>query len=73
MPQDGGGYTSEWNELTANGLLGDMEALYVTYHTKYMESVRWLLAQLHKKGMLYKGYTIQPYSPMAGTGLSSHN
>ena len=66
-------YTSEWNELTRQmGYWVDMEAPYVTYHTKYMESVWWLLAQLHKKGMLYKGYTIQPYSPMAGTGLSSH-
>ena len=66
-------YTSEWNELTRQmGYWVDMDAPYVTYHTKYMESVWWLLAQLHKKGMLYKGYTIQPYSPMAGTGLSSH-
>jgi isoleucyl-tRNA synthetase len=66
-------YTSEWNELTRQmGYWVDMDAPYVTYHTKYMESVWWLLAQLHAKGMLYKGYTIQPYSPMAGTGLSSH-
>ena len=66
-------YTSEWNELTRQmGYWVDMEAPYVTYHTKYMESVWWLLAQMHKKGLLYKGYTIQPYSPMAGTGLSSH-
>jgi isoleucyl-tRNA synthetase len=66
-------YTSEWNELTRQmGYWVDMDAPYVTYHTKYMESVWWLLAQLHGKGMLYKGYTIQPYSPMAGTGLSSH-
>ena len=66
-------YTSDWNELTRQmGYWVDMDAPYVTYHTKYMESVWWLLAQLHKKGMLYKGYTIQPYSPMAGTGLSSH-
>ena len=66
-------YTSEWNELTRQmGYWVDMEAPYVTYQTKYMESVWWLLAQLHQKGKLYKGYTIQPYSPMAGTGLSSH-
>ena len=66
-------YTSEWNELTRRmGYWVDMDAPYVTYHTKYMESVWWLLAQLHRKDMLYKGYTIQPYSPMAGTGLSSH-
>ena len=66
-------YTSEWNELTRQmGYWVDMEAPYVTYHTKYMESVWWLLEQLYNKGMLYKGYTIQPYSPMAGTGLSSH-
>ncbi|MGB2470431.1 MAG: class I tRNA ligase family protein, partial [Flavobacteriales bacterium] len=66
-------YTSEWNELTRQmGYWVDMEAPYVTYHTKYMESVWWLLAQMHKKVLLYKGYTIQPYSPMAGTGLSSH-
>ena len=66
-------YTSEWNDLTRQmGYWVDMDAPYVTYHTKYMESVWWLLSQLHKKGMLYKGYTIQPYSPMAGTGLSLH-
>ena len=66
-------YTSEWNALTRQmGYWVDMEAPYVTYHTKYMESVWWLLSQLHRKGKLYKGYTIQPYSPMAGTGLSSH-
>ena len=66
-------YTTEWNELTRQmGYWVDMEAPYVTYQTKYMESVWWLLAQLHQKGKLYKGYTIQPYSPMAGTGLSSH-
>ena len=66
-------YTSEWNELTRQmGYWVDMAAPYVTYHTKYMESVWWLLEQLYNKGMLYKGYTIQPYSPMAGTGLSSH-
>ena len=56
------------NELTRQmGYWVDMDAPYVTYHTKYMESVWWLLAELHKKGMLYKGYTIQPYSSMAGT------
>ncbi len=50
----------------------DMEHPYVTYHTKYMETVWWLLSQIYNKGLLYKGYTIQPYSPKAGTGLSSH-
>ena len=66
-------YTAEWNDLTRQmGYWVDMESPYVTYRTKYMESVWWLLSQLHKKGLLYKGYTIQPYSPMAGTGLSSH-
>ena len=50
----------------------DMEDPYITYTSKYMESVWWLLSTLYKKGLIYKGYTIQPYSPMAGTGLSSH-
>ena len=50
----------------------DMEDPYVTYKPKYMESVWWLLKQIYDKGLLYKGYTIQPYSPKAGTGLSSH-
>ncbi len=66
-------YTDVWNEMTE--LLGywvDMEDPYITYKSKYMESVWWLLKQLYDKGLLYKGYTIQPYSPKAGTGLSSH-
>ena len=66
-------YTEEWNDLTRKmGYWVDMDAPYVTYEPKYMESVWWLLSQLHKKGLIYKGYTIQPYSPKAGTGLSSH-
>ena len=66
-------YTDVWNNLTERiGYWVDMEAPYVTYQPKYMESVWWLLSQLYKKGLLYKGYTVQPYSPKAGTGLSSH-
>jgi isoleucyl-tRNA synthetase len=66
-------YTDVWNDLTKKmGYWVDMEHPYVTYHTKYMETVWWLLSQIYKKGLLYKGYTIQPYSPKAGTGLSSH-
>lgn len=66
-------YTDIWNELTRKmGYWVDMEEPYVTYENKYIESVWWLLKQLDEKGLLYKGYTIQPYSPMAGTGLSSH-
>jgi len=66
-------YTDEWNRLTElMGYWVDMEQPYVTYHNKYMETVWWLIAQIHQKGLLYKGYTIQPYSPAAGTGLSSH-
>ena len=66
-------YTDVWNSLTMRiGYWVDMENPYVTYKSKYMESVWWLIKQIHKKGFLYKGYTIQPYSPMAGTGLSSH-
>lgn len=66
-------YTEEWNDLTRRmGYWVDMDSPYVTYHAKYMESVWWLLSQMHAKGLLYKGYTIQPYSPKAGTGLSSH-
>jgi isoleucyl-tRNA synthetase len=66
-------YTDIWNDLTVKmGYWVDMENPYVTYESKYMESVWWLLAQLYNKGLLYKGYTIQPYSPKAGTGLSSH-
>jgi isoleucyl-tRNA synthetase len=66
-------YTDIWNDLTLKmGYWVDMENPYITYETKYMESVWWLIAQLYNKGLLYKGYTIQPYSPKAGTGLSSH-
>lgn len=66
-------YTSEWNELTRlMGYWVDMDDPYVTYDNKYIESVWWLLKKIYDKGLLYKGYTIQPYSPMAGTGLSSH-
>lgn len=66
-------YTDVWNELTEKiGYWVDMNDPYVTYTPKYMESVWWLLKQIYEKGLLYKGYTIQPYSPKAGTGLSSH-
>ncbi len=66
-------YTDVWNDLTKKmGYWVDMQDPYITYTSKYMESVWWLLATLYKKGLIYKGYTIQPYSPMAGTGLSSH-
>ena len=66
-------YTGVWNDLTRQmGYWVDMESPYVTYENKYIESVWWLLSQLYKKDLIYKGYTIQPYSPMAGTGLSSH-
>ena len=66
-------YTDVWNELTERiGYWVDMEDPYITYTSKYMETVWWLLKQIYDKGLLYKGYTIQPYSPMAGTGLSSH-
>ena len=66
-------YTDIWNDLTEKiGYWVDMEDPYITYKPKYMESVWWLLKQLYNKQLLYKGYTIQPYSPKAGTGLSSH-
>ncbi|HWW38087.1 isoleucine--tRNA ligase, partial [Pedobacter sp.] len=66
-------YTDVWNDLTEQmGYWVDMGDPYVTYKSKYMESVWWLLKQIYDKGLLYKGYTIQPYSPKAGTGLSSH-
>ena len=66
-------YTDIWNDLTEKiGYWVDMEDPYITYKPKYMESVWWLLKQLYNKRLLYKGYTIQPYSPKAGTGLSSH-
>jgi isoleucyl-tRNA synthetase len=66
-------YTDIWNDLTRKmGYWVDMETPYVTYENKYIESVWWLLKQMDNKDLLYKGYTIQPYSPAAGTGLSSH-
>jgi isoleucyl-tRNA synthetase len=66
-------YTDVWNSMTEKiGYWVDMDDPYVTYKSKYMESVWWLLKQIYDKGLLYKGYTIQPYSPKAGTGLSSH-
>ena len=66
-------YTNIWNNLTEQiGYWVDLEDPYITYKPKYMETVWWLLKQLYNKGLLYKGYTIQPYSPKAGTGLSSH-
>jgi len=66
-------YTDVWNDLTKKvGHWMDMENPYITYQSKYMESVWWLLKQIYNKNLLYKGYTIQPYSPKAGTGLSSH-
>ncbi len=66
-------YTDVWNDLTEKmGYWVDMQDPYVTYKSKYMETVWWLLKQIYDKGLLYKGYTIQPYSPKAGTGLSSH-
>lgn len=66
-------YTKEWENLTNSmGYWVDMNDPYITYDNRYIESVWWLLAQLYKKDYLYKGYTIQPYSPAAGTGLSSH-
>ncbi|WP_242131172.1 isoleucine--tRNA ligase [Aestuariivivens marinum] len=66
-------YTDIWNDLTQKmGYWVDMDNPYITYEPKYMESVWWLLKQIYNKKLLYKGYTIQPYSPKAGTGLSSH-
>jgi len=66
-------YTDVWNNLTKRiGYWVDMDDPYVTYDPKYMETVWWLLKEIYNKGLLYKGYTIQPYSPKAGTGLSSH-
>jgi len=66
-------YTDVWNKLTEKmGYWVDMEDPYITYESKYMESVWYLLSELYKKDLIYKGYTIQPYSPAAGTGLSSH-
>jgi isoleucyl-tRNA synthetase len=66
-------YTDQWNDLTQKmGYWVDLDDPYITYENNYIESVWHLLQQLYKKGLLYKGYTIQPYSPAAGTGLSSH-
>ena len=66
-------YTAEWRELTEKmGYFVDLDNPYITYDNKYIESLWWLLKQFYQKGLLYKGYTIQPYSPAAGTGLSSH-
>ncbi|WP_370900211.1 isoleucine--tRNA ligase [Chryseobacterium gossypii] len=66
-------YTDVWNSLTEKiGYWVDLDDPYITYKSKYMETVWWLLKQLYNKDLLYKGYTIQPYSPKAGTGLSSH-
>ncbi len=66
-------YTKEWTDLTHKmGYWVDLENPYITYDNRYIETLWWLLKQLYNKGLLYKGYTIQPYSPAAGTGLSSH-
>ena len=66
-------FTAEWRELTEKmGYFVDLDHPYITYDNKYIETLWWLLRQLYDKGLLYKGYTIQPYSPAAGTGLSSH-
>lgn len=66
-------FTKEWTDLShLMGYWVDMEHPYITYENSYIETLWWLLGQLYQKGLLYKGYTIQPYSPAAGTGLSSH-
>ena len=66
-------YTQEWEDLTEKmGYWVDMNDPYITYDNRYIETLWYLLKEIYKKGLLYKGYTIQPYSPMAGTGLSSH-
>ena len=66
-------YTQEWEDLTTKmGYWVDMKKPYITYDNRYIETLWWLLKQLYNKGLLYKGYTIQPYSPAAGTGLSTH-
>ena len=66
-------YTDVWNDLTKKiGFWVDMDNPYVTYKTKYIERVWWLLKEIYDKGLIYKGYSVQPYSPKAGTGLSSH-
>lgn len=66
-------FTREWEDLTNKmGYWVDMSNPYITYDNRYIETLWYLLKQLHEKGFLYKGYTIQPYSPAAGTGLSTH-
>lgn len=66
-------YTHVWNDLTQKmGYWVDLENSYITYKTDYIESLWWILKEFYKKGLIYKGYTVQPYSPAAGTGLSSH-
>ena len=66
-------YTDTWNEMTEKiGYWVDMDDPYITFKPKYMETVWWLLKRIYDRGLIYKGYTIQPYSPKAGTGLSSH-
>lgn len=66
-------YTDVWNDLTEKmGYWVDLENPYITYENEYIETLWWILKEFYKKGLLYKGYTIQPYSPAAGTGLSSH-
>ncbi|MDL2241637.1 isoleucine--tRNA ligase [Bacteroidales bacterium OttesenSCG-928-L03] len=66
-------YTKEWEDLTNKmGYWVDMDDPYITYDNRYIETLWWLLKQIYDKGLLYKGYTIQPYSPAAGTGLSTH-
>ena len=66
-------FTGVWEELTRKmGYWVDMKHPYITYENKYIETLWWMLKQLFDKGLLYKGYTIQPYSPAAGTGLSNH-
>ncbi|SHN35202.1 isoleucine--tRNA ligase [Mucilaginibacter sp. OK098] len=66
-------YTDIWNDLTEKmGYWVDLENPYITYKNEYIESLWWILKEFHTKGLLYKGYTVQPYSPKSGTGLSSH-
>ena len=66
-------YKDQWDDLTTKmGYWVDLDAPYVTYENEYIESVWYLLKELYKKDLIYKGYTIQPFSPAAGTGLSSH-
>ncbi|MDZ7645864.1 MAG: class I tRNA ligase family protein [Cytophagales bacterium] len=66
-------YKDQWDDLTLKmGYWVDLEKPYITYEKEYIESLWWILKQLYDKKLLYKGYTIQPYSPAAGTGLSSH-